>query len=72
MPFKGGKQPYIQPTNTTLTDILGKEKLPYSQVLKRLWAFWKQNKLNTVEAVPHSAKLPIDELKKRSEWKASE
>lgn len=51
MPFKGGKQPYIQPTNTTLTDILGKEKLPYSQVLKRLWAFWKMNKLNTVEAV---------------------
>lgn len=49
MTFK--KQTIITPTDTPFSVIVGKDRLPYSQVLKKLWAYWKANKLNAVEPI---------------------
>lgn len=51
MPHKLVVITIVKPTDATLIDVAGKEELPYSQFLKKLWVYWKANKLTHTEKV---------------------
>jgi hypothetical protein len=55
MPHKINVQTMIRPTTCAvpINDILGNKPIAYSEVLKKLWKFWKDNQLNYTEKVEH-------------------
>lgn len=44
-------QSVIVPTEDSIISIVGDDPIPYPQFLRKIWIYWKENKLVTTERV---------------------
>lgn len=49
MPRKLNCIVWVQPNDTPLSKIVGSKEMKYSEFLKRIWEYWKANKLCRIE-----------------------